>query len=225
MEEWRDVVGYSSSHEVSSYGRVRTKDRYITRSDGVVVHYAPRYLCPVLNADGYRQCKLCRNGVYKTRRVHRLVAEAFIPNPSHLSDVNHKDSNRENNRVDNLEWLDHKSNVQQSIKEGRHFCVCDLTGKNNPNYGNNKLKQYYAAHPEKALELLARPGEQNGRAKPLALLDKDKNVAIQFPYIGACAEYLKAQYGINSKVSSIRSNITSAIKSSRAYHGLHFKFV
>lgn len=225
MEEWRDIVGYEDSHEISSCGRVRTKDRYVTRSDGVVTYYPARYLHPVLNADGYRQCKLCRNNQYITVRVHRMVAEAFIPNPQKLSDVNHKDSNRENNCVENLEWLDHKSNVQKAVHEGRHFCTRDLTGKNNPNYRNDTLKKYYANHPEKALELLSRPGAQNGRAQPIELLDINGDIIAKFPYIGACAEYLRTQYNVRAKVNSIRTSITCAIKENKAYHSLMFRFV
>lgn len=225
MEEWKDVVGYEDYYEVSSFGRVRAKERDVTRSDGSTVHYSSRYLNPVLNSDGYRQCKLCRDGRFVTRRVHRLVAEAFLPNPFHLSDANHKDANRENNMVDNLEWLDHKNNVLQSIHEGRHFCTRNLLGANNPNFGNTTLKQFYAEHPEKALEWMSRPGAQNGRARQIELYDANMNKIEQFDYIGGCAVFMRETFGINASINAMRTSITRAIKRNSSYHGFYFKFV
>lgn len=96
-EIWKPVVGYEGLYEVSSYGRVRSLRR-------------GRILTGTINRDGYVRCHIKVNGVLKSHFVHRLVAEAFIPNPDNLSCVNHKDEVKINNSVENLEWCDRKYN-------------------------------------------------------------------------------------------------------------------
>ena len=78
---------------------------------------------------GYEYVHLC-NGKGKTKlfRVHRLVAEAFIPNPDNSPEVNHKDGNKQNNSVDNLEWCTNLENIQHSVKTG----LRNAKGENNP---------------------------------------------------------------------------------------------
>lgn len=127
-----------------------------------------------------------------THRVHRLVAEAFIPNPNGYEEVNHIDCVRNNNHFDNLEWCTHKYNVHHSINKGNHVCTRNLFGKNNPNYGNHVLHDVYSKNPELATEKLARIGGQNGKAKPIISIDKDFNVNI-FSCIKDCSEYLKSE--------------------------------
>ncbi len=207
MEEWKPVVGYEGLYEVSSLGNIRSLERNIVRSDGVVTHIRAKMICPVLNEDGYRQCKLCRNGKHSTKRVHRIVAEAFIDNPYGYDEVNHIDSNRENNCVENLEWINHRENVYQAIREGRHFCTRNLLGKNNPNYGNTALHDYYCTHPEKALELLARHGGKNGRAVAIELYDSNMCLIKKFSCIKDCAVYLKDKYGFVQKIRSLCERI------------------
>ena len=96
-EEWRPVVGYEGLYEVSNLGRVRNsrtgRIRKIT-----------------FDQDGYLQLSLFRKGSNVCRKVHRLVAMAFIPNPDNLPCINHKDENPANNCVDNLEWCTHQYN-------------------------------------------------------------------------------------------------------------------
>lgn len=109
MEIWKDVKGFEGSYEVSNYGRVRSKKR--VASDGKLLY--PRIMFGALN-DGYHVVNL--QGT--TFRVHRLVAEAFIPNPDNKPYVNHKDADRLNNFVDNLEWCTQLENVQHAIEKG-----------------------------------------------------------------------------------------------------------
>lgn len=99
MEEiWKDVVGYERYYKVSNFGNVYSVRRNKQLKTGNK------------HRNGYLQVNLYINGKYKTLTVHRLVAQAFIPNPYEKQDVNHKDENKTNNRVDNLEWLTRKEN-------------------------------------------------------------------------------------------------------------------
>lgn len=103
-EEFRSVKGYEGLYEVSNYGRVRSlKDN--NGQARILV------LKPSLDKDGYEHLQLYRNSKHKTYKVHRLVAEAFIPNPLGLPCVNHKDEVKSNNHVWNLEWCTVKYNT------------------------------------------------------------------------------------------------------------------
>lgn len=98
-EIWKKVEGYSYGYEVSNLGNIRRKYK-----NGEV-----RYLKQSLS-DGYRVLRLGNKSV----RVHRIVAQAFIPNPNGYPCINHKDFNRQNNDVDNLEWCTRQYNAQYS---------------------------------------------------------------------------------------------------------------
>lgn len=115
MEEWRDIKGYEGLYQVSNYGRVKSLDYNHTGEE--------RILKPVRLAmksgNAYYQVHLCKDGKTNSKRVHRLVAQAFIPNPNGLPDINHKDENGLNNRVDNLEWCTHKYNCNYGTRNGR----------------------------------------------------------------------------------------------------------
>ena len=72
--------------------------------------YTNKYLSSKITEYGYLVVNLTHNGINKSKRVHRLVAEAFIPNPDNLPEINHKDENKLNNNVDNLEWCNRTYN-------------------------------------------------------------------------------------------------------------------
>lgn len=95
MEEWKDVVGAEEYYQVSNLGRIRNK---ITKD----------ILKPSMSGK-YRHIEL-KYGINKNVLIHRLVAEAFIPNPFNFRCVNHIDENKENNRADNLEWCTYQYN-------------------------------------------------------------------------------------------------------------------
>ena len=109
-EIWKAVDGYEDYYEVSSFGRVRSVDRMETLSNGVKRLRKWSMLKIRKNKNGYLQIQLWKSGEGKTVNIHRLVAEAFIPNPDNLSEVNHKDEDKTNNHVENLEWCDSKYN-------------------------------------------------------------------------------------------------------------------
>ena len=98
-EIWRPIKGYEGWYEVSSYGRVRSLDRVIIHSDGRKRLFKGRILKPKKYQNGYLFCDLCKNGQMKNVIIHRLVAQAFLPNPDNLPEVNHKDENKTNNFI------------------------------------------------------------------------------------------------------------------------------
>lgn len=104
MEIWKDVVGYEGYYQVSNLGRVKSLDRVITDKMGLMKNLKGFVKKLTLDAKGYVVVKLSMDGERTQYRVHRLVAEAFIPNKEKLPFINHKDEVKENNHVDNLEW-------------------------------------------------------------------------------------------------------------------------
>ena len=106
IEEFRDIPGYEGLYEVSNLGRVRSLE-------------TERILKPSKNTWGYLFVSLYKNGIKKAVRIHRLVALAFIPNPDNLPCINHKDEDKTNNTVDNLEWCDDKYNANYGTRNER----------------------------------------------------------------------------------------------------------
>lgn len=103
--------------EVSNFGRVRTLDRIVPR--GKYTQFVKGLILKQYdNGNGYLHVVLGMNGKTVTKKVHRLVAETFISNPDNLTEVNHKDCNRANNNVENLEWCTRSYNRQYREKYG-----------------------------------------------------------------------------------------------------------
>ncbi len=217
-EIWKDIEGYEGYYQVSNLGNIRSLDRTIKRSDGVIHMRKGKAMAKRISTDGYVIAKLSMNGRSKSVGVHILVARHFIPNPNNYSEINHKDCNRKNNFVDNLEWCTHQQNVRYSAVLGHYK---GRNGELNPNYKNDALKKKYAADPELAKRLLRRPREQNGRAVPVRM--KSEHYTLDFKFIGEAAKYLKNNGYTNSKIDSIRSRITDSIKKKKTYLGYTFE--
>ena len=151
MEEWKEIPGYEGLYEVSSYGKVRSLDRYDSRN----CFRKGKVLSPVKDKDGYLAVFLSCNGKQKTIRIHRLVAKAFLPNPDNLPEVNHLDEDKTNNRVDNLEFCDHKYNINYGHRTENTINTRVKNGYADPDFigfGLNKkeyMKEYRRIYYEK----------------------------------------------------------------------------
>lgn len=96
MEEvWKDIKGYEGLYQVSNFGKIKSKRKILKQ---------------FINHKGYFIIQLSKRNISKTYIVHRLIAEAFIPNTENKPQVNHKDGNKQNNCIDNLEWCTNNEN-------------------------------------------------------------------------------------------------------------------
>ena len=109
-EIWKPCVGFEGFYEVSNYGNVRSIAVYNRQYDRVIRRKMPKTKAQDTTVDGYKRVLLSYYGIHYHCAVHRLVAQAFIPNPDNLPCINHKDECTSNNIVSNLEWCTHKYN-------------------------------------------------------------------------------------------------------------------
>lgn len=116
-ETWREVLHSEGHYSVSSFGRVRSNSRTVVCRDGRELPISERMLKPGHNQHGYEVVAIAirKKGTF---RVHRLVAEAFIPNPNNLPVVNHLNGIKTDNRVENLEWCTQPDNIRHSFATG-----------------------------------------------------------------------------------------------------------
>lgn len=116
IEIWKDIIGYEDSYSISNLGHIKSKDRLVQYPDGHYQRIKGKFRKPTMTTYGYLSVKLSKNNVNVHKHIHDLVAEAFIPNPLHLLEVNHKDLDKTNNCVDNLEWCTHQENMHHMFR-------------------------------------------------------------------------------------------------------------
>lgn len=121
QEIWADIKGYEGLYKISSLGTVKALPNNPT-------HLKELILTPSKNSSGYLKVELYKDKVSKMYYVHRLVALTFIPNPYNKPQVNHKDGNKLNNTVENLEWVTKSENQKHAIKHGLRT-PSPMTGK------------------------------------------------------------------------------------------------
>lgn len=159
MEEWKSIFGFEGLYEVSSEGRVRSLGNDKSRKTKI--------LRPVKDSGGYLRVNLCKNGEVKKFRVHRLVAEAFIPNPFNKPQVNHKTEDKTQNSVDCLEWV---------------------TCKENQNYGsrNERISKAHINHPKRSKPVIQYTKEGEFVAEYPSASEAERQTGIKQGNISAC---------------------------------------
>ena len=111
VEEWKDIKDYEGLYQVSNWGRVKSLNYRKTGKS--------KLMKLMKNKKGYLTVVFHKNGEYKRYLVHRLVAEHFIPNPDNLPFINHKDEDKKNNKVGNLEWCNNEYNSNYGTRNHR----------------------------------------------------------------------------------------------------------
>lgn len=121
-EYYVNVKGYEDLYQISNYGTVKSITHYRKCKNGNKQIVRGKILkVSEDRKNGYLIVSLSKNGVIKNYRVHRLVAETFIPNPEHLPQINHKDGNKQNNYIGNLEWCTCKENIHHAWKNNLNY--------------------------------------------------------------------------------------------------------
>lgn len=195
-EMWKDIKGYEGLYQVSNCGRIK-RIRFINN----IANKPQNKLVGMNKIDnlGYRTICLCKNGKTKYKRVHRIVAEAFIPNPQNLPCVNHKDGNKKNNNVENLEWCTHSYNTKHAMKNG----LFDMEKFRKATRQNVKIAQKNSSIP-KGLK---------GEDSPSAVLKEKDVLEIRRAYSNKemSSKQLSEKYGVHiSTIQRILSRKTWA---------------
>ena len=143
-ERWLPVVGYELRYEVSSWGRVRSKDFWYDTGKAYSRVKKGRVLKLSTMPHGYISIGLTGPTGRKTLTVHRLVAEAFIPNPDNLRVVHHIDADKSNNRVINLHWCSYAENLMYTYDRGDRV----FSGDNKPKLNPDKVRSMRSLREE-----------------------------------------------------------------------------
>lgn len=151
-ECWKDIIGFEKKYQVSNLGRVRSLDRLVICKNGKVVFKKGRILKQQI-ASGYAQIYLPVDGKQKWFKVHKLVAEAFVPSPNNYPIVNHINGNTLLNSIDNLEWCDYSYNIIDGIIRRKGMSVSvekylEVRETKKREYIRRYSKKYYLAHKD-----------------------------------------------------------------------------
>lgn len=198
----KPVVGYEGLYEVDNLGRVFSIDRVKQVNDNGRIYDKPiagRQMRQGLHSQGYKVVSLTKDGITKTCYVHRLVADAFIPNPNGFTLVNHRDEDKTNNFVENLEWCTaHYNNTYN----GAHLRAAEkkkgvLHTDEHKQKISQGLRDYYSEHESKL------KGRVSEKRKAVMLRENLDDPPLIFRSVKEAEDYLGG---------NCAANITRAIK-------------
>lgn len=129
LDYWVDIKGFEGKNAVSFCGKIRSLDKVAMAGSRGMVLYKGKILKPRFDKDGYLRVGLNNNKKKIMKRVHRLVAEVFIPNLNNYPQVNHKNGIKSDNRIENLEWCSCLHNVRHALESG--LCYSRVGENNN----------------------------------------------------------------------------------------------
>lgn len=182
-EIWKDVVGYEGRYKVSSFGRVLSTGVYL---DGRI--YEPKLIKQRKDIGGYMTVALYRGRIGKTFKVHRLVAMSFIPNPNNLPYVDHINTSRIDNRVENLRWVTHVENCNNVLTR-KH--IKDAVKKS---FNNPEVRKERSERMKKINDIVVAK-----RRKPVLqydlngnFLQEHKSISLAAQHVNGYEEYIKA---------------------------------
>lgn len=118
MEIWKDIKGFEGLYQISNQGRLRSLDRPVKQRSNSIQVKKGKLIIQSKNHKGYPLANVSKGNKRYSRATHRLVAEAFIPNPENKPQINHIDGNKENNSVSNLDWVTASENIRHAINNG-----------------------------------------------------------------------------------------------------------
>lgn len=182
---WKDIVGFEGFYEISDSGLVRSRDRNSVDSLGRKRYRYGMILNPDVAPNGYYRVTLAKNGKKVQKYLHRLLAEHFIPNPQKFPQVNHKDGNKLNCSLDNLEWVSVKENVIHAYKHG---LINHIRGEKHPNYGK------CGAESKKALKVRA-TNKATGETKIYNAIIETKADGFLPSEVSRCANHGGSHHG------------------------------
>jgi len=119
-EIWKDIKGFEGYYQISNIGNIKSLEKFVNHhnSNTGVCFRKEKILKKFYNKSGYLDVYLYKNNKRYIKKVHRLVGKAFIPNPKFKKTINHIDSNRLNNNINNLEWNTYKENTEHAYNFG-----------------------------------------------------------------------------------------------------------
>lgn len=190
-EIWKDIEGYEGLYQVSNLGRVKSLDRLVKTNINNVEErlFRGKELSYDIGKNGYVYVCLFLNGKGKRKSIHRIVAEAFIPNPDNKPQVNHINTIRADNRVENLEWCTHTENMNNPLTKDK-LSNCKIGRKQSEETIEKRVSKIRGK--ERSVEVRKKIAESN--YKPIIQLSKDGKLI----KIWGSIKEAKAELGITS---------------------------